>query len=158
MKRTVFDDQLAHRLGGHKGRLHRNSSPRLCLHWQTTSPSSSLQRYETRVGLSSRQYRILTLRFVSQSPPHCRTWWAVSWASYLWAKLSLANSGSPWIKLAFLTHSGFVSGSLCHCHSHSFRLSLTHFGSLWLSPANSGPLQALTGSQGPCSARYVVAA
>ena len=131
MKRTVFDDQLAHRLGGHKGRLHRNSSPRLCLHWQTTSPSSSLQRYETRVGLSTRQYRILTLRFVSQSPPYCRAWWAVS-------KLLVSQAlfGQLWLTLDQTCF--FDSLWLCLWLTLSLSLSLipAHSDSRWLSPAH----------------------
>ena len=47
--------------------------------------------------------------------------------SSLWP--TLAHPGS---NLLFLTHSGFVSGSLCHCHSRSFQLTLTHVGSLQL--------------------------
>ena len=139
MKRTVFDDQLAHRLGGHKGRLHRNSSPRLCLHWQTTSPSLSLQRNETRVELSTRQYRILTLHFVSQSTSHCRTWWAVR---YKWAKLSLAHSGSLWLTLAHPCSFDLLWRCLWLTLWLSLSLvlipALTHFGFLRLTLALSG--------------------
>ena len=129
MKRTVFDDQLAHRLGGHKGRLHRNSSPRLCLHWQTTSPSSSLQRNETRVELSIRQKRIVMLRFVSQSPSHCRTWWAAS-------KILVSQDlpGSLWHTLA-------LSDSLWLTLSLSLSLIPAHSCSRWLSPAHCGSLK-----------------
>ena len=137
MKRTVFDDQLAHRLGGHKGRLHRNSSPRLCLHWQTTSPSLSLQRNETRVKLSTRKYQILTLHFVSQSTSHCRTWWAVR---YKWAKLSLAHSGSLWLTLA---HPCSFRPTLALSLAHSVTVTRAHSSSdsLWLSSAHSGSLR-----------------
>ena len=94
--------------------------------------------------------------------------------------LSLAHPGSLWLSLAHsgslllsLAHSGSISGSLCLCHSDSLWLYLWHILSvpLWLTltqssslllfPAHGGSLwlsQILIGSQGPCSARYVVAA
>ena len=54
-----------------------------------------------------------------------------------------AHSDSLWLSMA-------LSGSLCYCHSCSFRLTLTHFGVLWLSPAQSGSLMRSW-------ARYIVA-
>ena len=53
--------------------------------------------------------------------------------TYLWAKLSLANSGSPWIKLA-----PFDSLWLCLWLTLSLSLSLipAHSDSRWLSPAH----------------------
>ena len=54
--------------------------------------------------------------------------------------LSLAPFGSLLFTLP-LSYSGSISGSICHSHSRSFRLTLTQFRSLWLSLR---PSEALT--------------
>ena len=72
--------------------------------------------------------------------------------------LSLTHSCSLWLTLALsLNQCGSISGSLCHCQSRLFRLTLTHFGCFWLSLSHSGSLSGSLRvhrlSQGPCSAR-----
>ena len=84
---------------------------------------------------AERSTSVCLVSFLWQFPSHCHVWWGVSMSKLL---------VGLWLP----------SGSVCLSFSGLLSLILVHSDSVWLTP---GSLSCSFGSQGPCSARHVVA-